>query len=178
MVITKMTKSEIIKRFEQLNQKLAAMNVKGEICLYGGAVMCVVFNARPSTKDVDAVFEPSRKIREAARQIAKENDLNEDWLNDAVKGFLEKHEKTILFVWDHLTVYYADPDYLLAMKAMSARIDSTDNQDIRFLIRQLNIQSPEEIFTIIEKYYRKNRIKPATQFFIEEIFENGNAFEG
>jgi len=41
-----------------------------------------------------------------------------------------------------------------------------------FLIQRLNIQSSDEVFSIIEKYYRKNRIKPATQFFIEEIFEN------
>lgn len=167
-----MTKTEIEKYLEQLNDKLADMNVKGEICLYGGAAMCIVFNARPSTKDVDAVFEPSRIIRDAAKQIAEQYNLNHDWLNDGVKGFLEKHEKKILFVWNHLKVYYAEPDYLLAMKAMSARIDSTDRNDIIFLIKRLNIQSPDEVFSIIEKYYRKNRIKPATQFFIEEIFEN------
>ncbi|OQY57819.1 MAG: hypothetical protein B6245_15045, partial [Desulfobacteraceae bacterium 4572_88] len=35
----KMTKTEIEKYLEQLNDKLASMNVKGEICLYGGAAI-------------------------------------------------------------------------------------------------------------------------------------------
>ncbi|MDM8517447.1 hypothetical protein QUF76_14710, partial [Desulfobacterales bacterium HSG16] len=99
-----MTKTEIENYLEQLNHKLADRNAKGEICLYGGAVMCIVFNARPSTKDVDAVFEPSRIIRDAARQIAEKNSLNQDWLNDAVKGFLENHKKKILFVWNNLNL--------------------------------------------------------------------------
>lgn len=32
--------------------------------------------------------------------------------------------------------------------------------------------SDDEVFGIIEKYYPRNRIRPVTQFFIEELFEN------
>jgi hypothetical protein len=125
-----MTNQQIKNYLELLNNKLADMDVKGEICLYGGAVMCLVFNARPATKDVDAIFEPANKIREAAKQIADENHLHNDWLNDGVKGFVVSHNKKILFDWSNLKVYYAEPDYLLAMKSMSARIDTMDRKDI------------------------------------------------
>ena len=51
-------KAEEIKQYlAELNEELRAMDVKGEVCLYGGAVMCLAFNARRATKDVDAVFE-------------------------------------------------------------------------------------------------------------------------
>ena len=50
--------------------------------------MCLVFNARPATRDVDAVFEPSRKIRDAASRIAVNHHIDDDWLNDGVKGFV------------------------------------------------------------------------------------------
>lgn len=53
-----MTKDEIKNYLIQLDAKLKSIDVKGEICLYGGVVMCLVYNARPSTKDVDAIFEP------------------------------------------------------------------------------------------------------------------------
>jgi len=164
-------KQQIEDNLRLLNNNLCDMEEKGEICLYGGAVMCLVYNARPSTKDVDAVFKPSGKIREAVRQIAEKNGLDEDWLNDGVKGFVVSHRKKILFNWSNLKVYYAEPDYILAMKSISARVDTSDRNDIIFLIRKLKIDSADELFAIIEKYYPKNRIKPATQFFIEEIFD-------
>jgi len=164
-------KQQIEDNLRLLNNNLCDMEEKGEICLYGGAVMCLVYNARPSTKDVDAVFKPSGKIREAVRQIAEKNGLDEDWLNDGVKGFVVSHRKKILFNWSNLKVYYAEPDYILAMKSISARVDTSDRNDIIFLIKKLKIDSADELFAIIEKYYPKNRIKPATQFFIEEIFD-------
>ena len=59
----------------------------------------------------------------------------------------------------------ADSEYMLAMKALSARIDGTDSKDIEFLIKELKIQSAEDVFIIIDKYYPRRIIKPATQFF-------------
>jgi len=45
-----MTKQQIKKYLKMLNDQLAGMGIKGEICLYGGAMMCIVFNTRPATK--------------------------------------------------------------------------------------------------------------------------------
>ena len=167
-----MYKEEIELYLNQLNDELAKMNVKGEICLYGGAVMCLAYDARPSTKDVDAVFKPTREIRDIIKRIAEANNLREDWLNDAVKGFIVAHPQRILFNLSHLKVYIPEPDYLLAMKTLSARIDSTDKADVIFLIKLLNIKTPKKVFSILEKYYPNQRIKPASQFFIEELFDN------
>lgn len=167
-----MLKKENIKKYlYEINEALAEKNIKGEICLYGGAVMCLVFNARPSTKDVDAIFKPSKIIRDISRLIAEKYDLDKNWLNDGVKGFLVEHPQKIIFNWSHLNVYVADPEYLLAMKALAARVDSTDKEDIIYLINALKFKKSEQIFNLIEKYYPKNQIKPATQFFIEELFE-------
>ncbi len=44
-----MLKKEILKYLHAHNSKLQKRNVKGEICLYGDAVMCLVYDARPST---------------------------------------------------------------------------------------------------------------------------------
>jgi hypothetical protein len=40
------------------------------------------------TRDLDAVFIPSDVVRQAAAAVAEREGLAEDWLNDAVKGFL------------------------------------------------------------------------------------------
>lgn len=165
-----MQRDDILKYLRALNDKLQERGVKGEICLYGGAVMCLVYEARPSTRDVDAVFQPAKTIRNAAREIAEEHGLSEDWLNDGVKGFLVDHTKKVFLNLPHLTVMVADSRYLLAMKALSARIDATDGQDIAFLVNDLGIKTVREVFEIIETYYPRRMIRPATQFFLEEIF--------
>ncbi|MEA3436731.1 MAG: hypothetical protein U9R43_09720 [Thermodesulfobacteriota bacterium] len=166
-----MLRDEIIEYLHALNEKLQRQNVKGEICLYGGAVMCLVYDARPSTKDVDAVFQPTEIIREAAKEIANEYELVDDWLNDGVKGFLVDHPRKVFLNLSHLVVMVADSEYMLAMKSLSARIDGTDSKDIEFLINKLKIKTVEEVFNIIDKYYPRRIIKPATQFFLEEVFD-------
>jgi len=170
-----MTTQEIEKYLEALNGELDRMGVKGEICLYGGAVMCLVYQARPSTKDVDAVFQPSAQMRQAAERVAQAYGLRSDWLNDAVKGFVVEHPQRALFNFPALKVYAPEPDYLLAMKkTLASRVESTDKQDIIFLIDMLDMKTADEVFAILEKYYPRQQIKPATQFFVEELFEQIN----
>ena len=72
---------------------------------------------------------------------------------------------------DELKVYVPEPDYLLAMKAISARADSFAPFDVKLLIDLLGLKTPDEVFAVIEKYYPRQQVKPATQFFIEELFE-------
>lgn len=165
-------KAEEIKRYlSELNDALRAMSVKGEVCLYGGAVMCLVYNARPSTKDVDAVFEPVRYIRKAAGRIAETHGLRKDWLNHAVKMFLAPHERCILFDLSHLKIYVPPPDYLLAMKTLAARANTDDRNDIEFLINELSLRSAEQVLEIVKNYYPRKQVKPATQFLLEEVFD-------
>ena len=169
-----MTKKEILNALTALNRELSELDIKGELCLYGGCVMCLAFDARSATKDVDAVFKPSFEIRNAAKKVAKQLGLPSDWLNDAVKRFLEPHEQELMLELGALNVYIPSAEYLLAMKALASRLDSMDKPDILFLINKLKLNSPKSVLDVIEKYYPRNRIKPATQFFIEEIFDEYN----
>jgi hypothetical protein len=59
---------------------------------------------------------------------------------------------------------------MLAMKCISARWDTSDRDDVIFLIKELKLKEPTEVFDIIEAYYPHSRIPPKTQFFIEELF--------
>ena len=134
--------------------------------------MCLAFNGRKSTKDVDAVFSPASTIRKIAAEVGKLHGIDEDWLNDAAKGFLEgTFKRNDLLNYSHLRVWVPEPKYMLAMKCLSARWDTLDRKDVIFLLELLQLKSAPSVFAIIESYYPKKRILPKTQFFIEEIFE-------
>ena len=59
------------------------------------------------------------------------------------------------------------------MKAIAARFDSNDALDLRMLIRHLGLRRAEEVLEVIERYYPRNQIPAQTQFFLEELFEQG-----
>ena len=170
----------ILRALSSLSEELGKQNVTGELCLFGGTVMVLAFTARLSTKDVDALFQPTPLIREIARRIGEEQHLPADWLNDGVKGFLSaRHDVTAgnLPQFPHLRLTMPVPEYLLAMKCMAARIGGTDEAsdipDIVFLIRHLGLKSPRVVLDLVAQYYPSERIPVKTQYLVEGLFEEG-----
>lgn len=166
-------KDDILKYLEELNQKMKEEEIRGQIALFGGTVMCLVYNARPSTRDIDAVFEPKQKMYKIAEDIANKYGLDSDWLNDSVKGFVSSHNDTKVYKnYSHLTVYVPSPEYMLAMKCMAARIgDTQDVDDIKFLLNYLNITRSEKAMEIVTKYFPEKLIQPKTKFLLMELLE-------
>ncbi len=167
-----LTKADIARLFQLLNDQMRRESVEGEIYLVGGAVMCLVFNARPSTKDVDAYFRPSREIHEAAARVGLKTGIKGDWLNDAVKGyFSDKGEYDTFLELSNLRVFVARAEYLLAMKCLAMRIgeEFQDVDDVRYLIRFLNLKTYQEVMDIILRYYPLERFPRKTLYALEEI---------
>jgi len=176
-----LTREEIFAALGTLSDRLGERGANGEICIFGGAVMVLAFNARVTTKDVDAVFQPAATVRELAREIAEVRGLPADWLNDGVKGFTSSRADVTaanLPQFPYLRVTMPVPEYLLAMKCMAARIGAADGEvsdvrDIVFLIRHLGLKSAPEVLNLVALYYPKERITVKTQYLIEGLFDEG-----
>jgi hypothetical protein len=165
-------RQKILDLFELLNTRLTEMDVRAEVGIVGGAAMCLLFKSRAATKDVDAIFEPTELLRKLIREIGEEEGYAGDWMNDAVKGFLPGQPKKQEFLsLSHLYLWTPEPAYILAMKCISARWDTSDRDDVEFLIKHLKLKSVDEVIGLIEDYYRRSQIPAKTRFFIEEIFE-------
>jgi hypothetical protein len=177
MKIHSLSKADIHSLFQQLNEQLVVEDVQGELYRVGGAVMCLVFQARETTRDVDAFFKPSRQLRLAAARVALANNIPEHWLNDGVKGFFSEHASFNRYLeLSHLKIYAADPAYLLAMKCLAARIGEEfhDIDDIRYLLRYLNIDNAQDAKTVITRYYPLEQFPQKTLYLLEELLP-GNA---
>ena len=167
----KLTKADIRRLFELLDAELAGQGIHGELYLVGGAVMCLALDARDSTRDVDAMFRPGRAIREAAVRVASKAGAPETWLNDAVKGYLSPRGEFDEFLdLPHLKVFVARPEYLLAMKCASMRLGEEfhDLDDVRYLLRYLNIAKADDALAILRRYYDEEQLLPNTRLDHQE----------
>jgi hypothetical protein len=72
---------------------------------------------------------------------------------------------------DHLRVMVAQPAYLLAMKCLSMRIGAEfhDEDDVRYLLRHLELRSYEQALSIIKKYYPLERFPQKTLYALAEL---------
>jgi hypothetical protein len=170
--MSELAAADIRHLFELLNSELEKTDTIGELYLVGGAVMCLAFNARPSTQDVDAVFQPAHQVRAAAARVAALARINPHWLNDSVKGYLSAQGDFAPFLeLSHLRVMIAEPHYLLAMKCLAMRLGAEfhDEDDVRFLLRLLDVRTYKLALEIIGRYYPLERIPQKTLYALEEL---------
>ncbi len=172
MESVRLTPADIRRLFDLLNEELAAEGAEGELYLVGGAVMCLVMEARSATRDVDAFFRPTQVIREAAARVADRAAVPRSWLNDSVKTFLgSRGEYDPYLERSHLRVFVARTEYLLALKCAAMRLgeEFQDLDDVRFLLRYLGIAAAGEALAVILRYFDEAQIPPKTRFALEEI---------
>ena len=168
----RLTTERIRDLFRALNTELAHRNVRGEAYLAGGAVMCLVFQARPATKDIDAMLVPATEMRAAAQAVAAREGLANDWLNDAVKGFFSERGAFEVFEeLSNLRIYVPHPGYLLVMKCLALRLgeEFQDLGDVTVLVRELGLRTVGEAEAILSQYYDLARYPAKTRYLLDEL---------
>jgi hypothetical protein len=167
-----LTRTETHRLFDLLDAELAGEGAEGELYLVGGAVMCLALSARAATRDVDAFFRPTALIRQAAARVAARAGVPDDWLIAAVKGFLSpRGEFDPYLELPHLRVFVARPEYLLGMKCASMRLGAEfhDLDDVRYLLRYLNLSTVEEALAIVTRYFPEEQLPPKSRLALEEL---------
>jgi hypothetical protein len=165
------TRATIIAALQALGEELTGEGVRGQIFIVGGAAMALAYSTRRVTKDIDAVFEPKSAIYLAAAKVAEDLGLPEDWLNDAVKGFMpgdDEHARPVPDITG-IEISTASPQYLLAMKLMAMRFGE-DDEDIEILLRECGLHSAQEALDLLEHMYPHQEPPPKTRLFLEELF--------
>ncbi|MHB8246117.1 MAG: hypothetical protein ACYDGN_12340 [Acidimicrobiales bacterium] len=117
------------------------------------------------------MFEPKLPLYEEAARIAREEGLPPDWLNDAVKGMLPDAPDAgaqTTFEAEGISVAVASPEYLFAMKALSARQEG-DSEDFMKLAEILGVRTPEEAFAVVERFYNPQRLTAKASIFIQSL---------
>ncbi|MDX6720287.1 MAG: hypothetical protein QOJ63_2541 [Solirubrobacteraceae bacterium] len=131
-----MTREEIVEALTAVGRLLHARGIAGELYIVGGAAIALALDARRSTRDVDAVFEPKGAIYEAAAEVATALQLPPGWLNDAVKGFLAgpDPEGSAGSRGGGAALPSGLPTHVIALKVLAHRAGE-DDDDVRLLAR-------------------------------------------
>jgi hypothetical protein len=68
-------------------------------------------------------------------------------------------------------VFIARPEYLLAMKCASMRLgeEFRDLDDVRYLLRYLNLETADEALEVVTRYVDEPRLWPETRLAVEEL---------
>jgi hypothetical protein len=177
-----LSKADILRGLRRLDALAKAAGLVVDLSIYGGAALCLAFDARDSTRDVDAVFRgATRFVRAAVAEIARAEGWPEDWLNDGVKGFLSASEEMRLMRefpaagGTGLRVFTPAPEYLFAMKCMSMRAEGMDGShdisDIELLAEIAGIADADAALKVVEQFYPAARIPAKVEFGVREILE-------
>lgn len=75
-------RASIEDAFRRLGDRLARRGVIADLYIFGGAAMALAYDARRSTRDIDAVFQPHGVVLDEARAVADELGLPHWWLNE------------------------------------------------------------------------------------------------
>jgi hypothetical protein len=162
--------AKILSALQALGDELSRQDIRGQIFIVGGAAMALAYSTRRVTTDIDAVFEPKSAIYAAAKKVAEERGLPEDWLNDAAKAFMPGSDAQARSVPDvkGIEVTTASPRYLLAMKLMAMRFGE-DDEDIEILLDQCDMHSAQEALELLREMYPSQEPPAKTRFFLEEL---------
>jgi predicted nucleotidyltransferase len=157
--------------FRRLGDRLARRGVVADLYVFGGAAMALAYDARRSTRDIDAVFQPHGVVLDEAKAVADELGLPQWWLNEQASAYVAPGGDTNApRVFDHpgLRVSAASPEHLLAMKVLAAR--RRDADDIRFLVKHLNLTTVEEVLGLCAEVFPDEEVPARARLVLEDAF--------
>jgi len=175
-------KQDILQLISEIDKKLTQRNQMGKLVICGGAAMALLYDARDLTYDIDAEFMPKENIQDFRRiieEITQERNLADShWCNDdflMMGDFCSNLKSRLFHSYNNLDVYIMTPESLLAMKLISARPMSHDMPDAIVLMKELGIQSIDEVNEIFNAHFtykmHPDEIKKVKGFVIEAYEE-------
>ena len=165
--------------FRRLGERLLRRGVVGDIYVIGGAAMALAYDARRSTRDIDAVFRPHGIVLEEAQALAAELGLPQWWLNEQASVYVAPGgDPDAPRSFDHpgLRVSTASPEHLLAMKAMAAR--RRDKDDLWLLVDLLRLTAPEQVVAVCARVFPDEALPDRAKLVLADLFEEIGRAEG
>ena len=158
MAKLKVSLNDFNQAFEKLNDILKSKNLHIEVKAIGGyAMLCRGLRIYGYTMDTDTITpDYPEEVNEIIKTVAKELDLDEDWLNNdayklpEVQGIIDFLNWEEVKNYSNIKMFLADLDSLLLLKGRA--IDgggfiprSTDKSDLLNILKFMGINNFESV---------------------------------
>jgi hypothetical protein len=166
-------KDDIEEALRALVEELVNAGAEAQIKVVGAAAIALQVGREAATSDIDALYGSSPEVKAAIERMAVARNWSPTWLNDAVKMYIS-HRLTDAD-WElgidgvGVTIFYARPQLLLAMKLGAGR-GIRDAEDIDALLNACRITSWTEAEELFDHYYPEEMIAERARRQLRERF--------
>lgn len=162
-------KAELERLIHLFASRVNEEGISGTISLVGGAAISLSYlHDREATTDIDALLPSDLRISEIIAEMAVEENLDENWINDAAKAYVpfETEQQWVdLYRVGGVLVRIATAELLLAMKLRADR-GFRDRPDIEGLIKLCGVTSISEIENLYGGIHHQEVIQEKTRLVV------------
>jgi len=175
-----MNRDDLLFALRRLGKRASEEGIMLEVSIYGGAAFLLAFNSRNATRDIDAILKPKEEGKRFVALVARELDLPDDWLNSQVVSPKKEAKRRLAEIENEtgLIVHVPTASYLLAMKALACRRPIGEYQgdidDLRFLIKKLNIRSVADIQAKLDAFFPDDIIRPQDAALLQSLIDESD----
>ena len=161
MINNPMEQEDIVEALRELVRELQESKTQVKIRIVGGAALALLYFTRPATTDIDSLEFKTRDIEAvdaAISKVGERRNLPPNWLNtevsriDAFPSVGKEVEWETIFSEDGIEISVASAEALLAMKLKAGRV-GRDTDDIRKLMKQIDISNLSQVEDLYSEYY-------------------------
>jgi hypothetical protein len=150
-------------RLNALATKLNSLELDVEFYFIGGALLHQAFAARPASVHAKFLFRPTRDALAAVRELGEQSGWPATWLTDELRQQTGQAGPGHRFLdVPNLRAYALHPEYVLAIKAAALPADygAEEVDDLRFVMRSLNLPSPDAALSVVVRYFGERQLPP------------------
>ena len=166
-------KDVMMKLLHEIDDAVSSLNVKLNLDIYGGAVMCAVYNSRQFTEDIDACYRNFDIVEPLIKSLADKYNLPNDWLNNNVediKSSLITEDLISMEGFKNISIRYPSAEQMLALKLYASRLSpKSDLRDAVYLANELNVTTFSQLDNILRKFIYSDALSSRQENFIKIV---------
>lgn len=163
-----MSPRRINRALRRLAELVAAEKVALEVALCHGQIITVVYAVNRDAQTSGTAVESSTRAAALVRQVAAEQGLPADWLEEDVKFYLAltaaRGQPHLQDFGSSLVLSLAEPEHLLAMKLNVCQGQvlpaTADRHDLAFLLDKAGLDSVDAVEHTYARFFPEQKLAP------------------